>query len=135
MGKRKFVSLRTKIRYTKEPCSLNSLGARYISGNSAVKADAFSSEWYFDEQTRFNLKGTTRTLNNVNGVCELENGIMSKSGVTVLDDGQILVIAEDGWEEPGNSDGIDQYLFSYGIVGEQKFNCLAALKKLLRTHE
>lgn len=117
-----------EIRYTKEPFSSNSLSARYTGKNSAVKAGASSSEWHFGEKTRFNLKGTARTLDDVNGACELENGIMSKGEITVLDDSHTLAITEDGWVEPRNADGIDQYLFCYGKAGEQRFDYLGALK-------
>ena len=117
-----------EIRYTKGPFSANSLKAYYVGKNASVKAGASSSEWHFGEKNRFNLKGTARTLDNVNGACELEDGIMSKGEITVLDDSHTLVITDDGWVEPRKNNCIDQYLFCYGMADNQKFDYLGALK-------
>lgn len=62
-----------------------------------------------------NLKGTARTLDNVNGACELEDGILSLwSGCVALDDSRTLTIREDGWVEPRKKGIQDLYLFAYG---------------------
>ena len=45
----------------------------------------YGSRWYFGEPIE-TLKGTTRTLDEVDGETELEDGIISKSGYAVLDD-------------------------------------------------
>ncbi|MDU3960597.1 MAG: alpha-glucosidase domain-containing protein, partial [Lactococcus lactis] len=44
----------------------------------------YSNRWYFGEKSDGNLKGTTRTLDMIDGECPLEDGIMSKSGFAVL---------------------------------------------------
>ena len=117
-----------EIRYTKGPFSPHSLKAYYVGKNASVKAGASSWEWHFGEKTRNNLKGTARTLDGVNGACELEDGIMSKGEITVLDDSHTLVITDDGWVEPRKNNCIDQYLFCYGMAGDQKFDYFGALK-------
>lgn len=62
-----------------------------------------------------NLKGTARTLDNVNGACELEDGILSLwSGCVALDDSRTLTLREDGWVEPRKKGIQDLYLFAYG---------------------
>ena len=62
-----------------------------------------------------NLKGTARTLDNVNGACELEDGILSLwSGCVALDDSRTLTLREDGWAEPRKKGIQDLYLFAYG---------------------
>jgi len=62
-----------------------------------------------------NLKGTARTLDNVNGACELEDGILSLwSGCVALDDSRTLTLREDGWVEPRKKGIQDLYLFTYG---------------------
>ena len=62
-----------------------------------------------------NLKGTARTLDNVNGACELEDGILSLwCGCVALDDSRTLTIREDGWVEPRKKGIQDLYLFAYG---------------------
>lgn len=60
-----------------------------------------------------NLKGTTRTLDMIDGECPLEDGIMSKNGFAVLaDKGKVLTEVGD---IAGNSvSTIDLYLFAYG---------------------
>ncbi len=61
-----------------------------------------------------NLMGTARTLDGVNGACELENGIMSNSNMQTLDDSTTLAITADGWVEPRAENKKDIYLFAYG---------------------
>ena len=48
------------------------------------------------EYKKGNLKGTYRTLDGTVGEIELGDGIMSKDGVAVYDDGKSLILNEDG---------------------------------------
>lgn len=82
----------------------NSLSAKFKSSGRY--------EWHFGDD-EFNLKGTARTLDTVDGECELENGIMSPCTMTVLDDSRSLIIADDGWVDLRKSFGSDMYLFAY----------------------
>lgn len=74
-----------------------------------------------------NLGGTTRTLDNVNGSCPVEPGILSRDGWAVVDDSASLVFdarpalgdssAVDGWPwlTPRGADaGVDWYFFGHG---------------------
>lgn len=69
-------------------------------------------EWHFGEN-EFNLKGTARTLDTVDGECELEDGIMSRCAMTVLDDSRSLILADDGWVDVRMDGAVDMYLFAY----------------------
>lgn len=70
--------------------------------------------WHYGEMAK-SLKGTARTLDNVNGACELEEGLMSFwSGCVSLDDSQTLTLGEDGWVESRKRGVQDIYLFAYG---------------------
>ena len=70
--------------------------------------------WRYGEKSE-NLKGTARTLDNVDGACELEDGILSMwCGCVALDDSRTLTIREDGWVEPRKKGIQDLYLFAYG---------------------
>ena len=70
--------------------------------------------WHYGDAPR-TLKGTARTLDQVNGACELEEGLMSFwSGCAPLDDSHTLLIGEDGWVVPREQGGQDLYLFAYG---------------------
>ena len=43
-----------------------------------------------------NLRGTARTLDMTNGAIKLEHGILSRSGVSVMDDSTSLLLTVDG---------------------------------------
>ena len=62
-----------------------------------------------------NLKGTKRTLDNVNGKTELEDGIISVEGVAVLDDSTSLLLKNDGKVLPRENSVTDTYYFCYGF--------------------
>ena len=104
----------------------------------------YGGRWYFgrtdygDPPREHNLKGTTRTLDRVNGkwfkgANELEKvrtrggktnredgdvdlgmGLCDTSGRTFLDDSQSLLIGEDGFVHPRVNAGKDIYFFGYG---------------------
>lgn len=67
-----------------------------------------------------NLKGTARTLDMSYGPVPLEDGILSRDGVAILDDSQSLVLLEDGFPMLAEnalgrqSEGKDYYIFAYG---------------------
>ncbi|MGN1418763.1 MAG: TIM-barrel domain-containing protein, partial [Acutalibacteraceae bacterium] len=60
-----------------------------------------------------NLKGTYRTLDMVNGSIPLEDGLLSRNGVSVVDDSKTVLINSDGTmkERPSCK---DEYYFAYG---------------------
>jgi len=72
-----------------------------------------------------NLLGTARTLDGINGSVKLEKGIMSQSGVSVLDDSRSLLLAKDGHILPREK-CTDLYFFAYG------HDYLRALKDFFR---
>ena len=59
-----------------------------------------------------NLKGTYRTLDGVNGACRLDDGIISTSGVAVLDDSKSLIVKNNKLYKRDNC--LDLYYFAYG---------------------
>ena len=61
-----------------------------------------------------NLKGTKRTLDNVNGKTKLGDGIVSLSGVAVLDDSNSLILKNNGKILPREAKETDVYFFAYG---------------------
>ena len=60
-----------------------------------------------------NLLGTARTLDNVNGPVKLEKGVISRSGVAVMDDSRSLLLHQDGTIAPRETCS-DLYFFAYG---------------------
>ena len=91
------LELRTKylqLNYNKKAFSANGLSCKTTAvGISSVPA------WHYGDPTQ-DLGGTARTLDQVNGACELEPGIMSWFGSAVLDDSKSLLMTEDGWVTP-----------------------------------
>ncbi len=60
-----------------------------------------------------NLKGTRRTLDMTYGKVKIGDGVISESGVALLDDSKSLVINPDGTVSPRQADE-DYYIFAYG---------------------
>ncbi|KIL93331.1 hypothetical protein FAVG1_03310 [Fusarium avenaceum] len=86
------------------------------------KNTLWGADWRYGE-TPQNLGGTARTLDEVNGRCELEPGILSRAGYSVLDDSGSMLFDSSGFAAPRRpGDRIDGYLFSYG------YNYKAAMK-------
>lgn len=103
------------IEYTKEPFSENSLTVKTMENGVDFCTWRYTER--YAKKYDINLKGTVRTLDGVDGACELENGIMSKNAKPILmDDSNSLVIKENGDIEPRQEVYKDQYLFCYGIL-------------------
>ena len=86
-----------ELTYNKEkPFLPTTLKLCYRGKNSNVMAGGNSTVWSFGTAIKNSLKGTARTLDDVNGACDLEDGIMSQGAVTVFDDSNSLIICEDG---------------------------------------
>ena len=94
--------------YDKKMFSANGLTVK-VKGNLT----AYHSVWHFSEPVE-DLGGTARTLDGADGPVTLEPGLLSRNGYTILDDSKSLVIREDGYPEPRESDAIDIYFFGYG---------------------
>ncbi len=69
--------------------------------------------WHYGQKPLQNLKGTTSTLDCVDGECPLEDGICSIDGFAVLDDSATPRMTKDGWFA-GREEGTDVYFFGYG---------------------
>lgn len=85
-----------------------------------------TGDWRFGAKVP-NLGGTVRTLDQVNGACPLDDGILSTRGFATLDDSKTLAISDDGWPTPVGGDRIDLYFFGYGRDFEK---CISDFYKL-----
>lgn len=74
----------------------------------------YHSVWHYGDVGEKNLGGTARTLDGVDGACELEPGLMSRYGFSVLDDSETLVFDEAGWLDTRREGRTDLYFFGYG---------------------
>lgn len=114
-GELHILTERLHLTYTGQEFAPHSLNIRLL-GNMT----AFLNVWYYGKEVPHygddvvNLKGTTRTLDGRDGECPLEDGLMSKGGISLLDDSDSLVFGEDGWLQPRTGGGIDLYFFGYG---------------------
>ena len=113
------LSIRTDeltIRYTEgAPFSPESLSVELHLGGEPVV-------WRPGMAETGNLRGTTRTLDNVSGSCALEPGLLSRDGWAVVDDSQRpLFDGDEAWnwmaaraEGPRAGDAVDWYFMGYG---------------------
>lgn len=62
---------------------------------------------------RNNLKGTARTLDGTFGPIPLQDGVVSKDGLAVLDDSKSLVLLPDGMVSSREAPERDLYVFAY----------------------
>lgn len=61
-----------------------------------------------------NLGGTCCTLDMIDGACEVEDGLVSRHGFTVIDDSDTQVMDENGWFTPDRGEErLDLYFFGY----------------------
>lgn len=97
-----------RLTYNKKPFAANGLTIQ-MTGN----VSNYRSQWYYGDTGR-NLYGTARTLDETDGECALNDGLMSRYGYAVLEDGKSLVLTEDGWVAPREGSSVDLYFFGYG---------------------
>ncbi|KAL4931807.1 glycoside hydrolase family 31 protein [Aspergillus undulatus] len=98
------------LSYTKQKFSPDSL-VFHFSGKS-VK---YGTPWRFGTSTEFNLGGTARTLDGVDGRCDMGTGVLSKAGYAVIDDSKSMLFDGKGFVAPRQQgERFDCYLFCYG---------------------
>ena len=69
--------------------------------------------WHWGQKPLQNLKGTTSTLDTVNGECPLEDGLCAIDGFAWIDDSRTPRMTADGWFAPREKCD-DVYFFGYG---------------------
>lgn len=98
------------LTYDKKRFSSNGLVIRFAS-----KMNDWGSEWRFGEMLTGNLGGTARTLDNIDGRCDMGYGILSRDGYSVLNDSTSMLFDGNGFVTPRRlGDRSDGYLFHYG---------------------
>ncbi|MCI5649717.1 MAG: TIM-barrel domain-containing protein [Fusicatenibacter sp.] len=97
-----------QLNYDKKEFTPQGLSCKCLGGSTPSSAG-----WRYGDKIE-DLKGTTRTLDRVNGSCELDSGLMSWFGFSVMDDSRSLLLTEDGWVAPRKKGVQDLYFFGYG---------------------
>ncbi len=79
--------------------------------------------WHYGQKDPLNLKGTARTLDDIDGAIALEDGLISRSGWSLWDDSDQLLFTPKGWLAPrdGEKGYRDLYFFGYG---QDYYRCL-----------
>lgn len=77
-----------------------------------------------------NLKGTTRTLDATFGAVALQDGLISRNGVSIIDDKDSLILQKDGTISVRKKCHKDEYYFAYG---NEYRECLKDFYKLTGT--
>jgi alpha-glucosidase (family GH31 glycosyl hydrolase) len=111
---------RFELRYDKRPFSAEGLSVRAKGGYHSLR-----SLWRFGEPTA-NLGGTARTLDEVDGATPLESGVLSRDGITVVDDSHTMLLT-GGWIAPRRPGNLDLYVFAYGHDYKQALRSLYKL--------
>lgn len=107
-GSLEIVTEKLHLYYDKKPFTREGLRIELKQG-----FHVYGSVWNYGDAID-DLKGTARTLDNADGPVELESGILSRYGITVLDDSHSAFITEDQWAAPKDRESIDLYFFGYG---------------------
>ena len=91
-------------------------GRTLSEDNLKIKLKSNKEEWFYGREDQQNLKGTYRTLDEADGAVELEKGLLSKSGWTLIDDTESLVFNDTGWLEARDKAESyqDLYFLAYG---------------------
>lgn len=107
-GKMQVTTNFLRITYDEKPFSAAGLMVE-CTGNICN----FGAVWRYGDKI-FDLGGTARTLDGINGSCPLEPGLISRQGITVLDDSKSLILDAQGWVKPREYEQEDFYVFGYG---------------------
>lgn len=85
-----------------------------ILKNGILKSVQFIGGKKVTEFKKGNLKGTCRTLDGTIGEVKLEDGVVSKNGVAILDDSDSILYDNDGKLCENTFENRDYYIFAYG---------------------
>ncbi len=113
------VTATVQLSYDEQPFSPGGLYAHIAGGTGHRRT------WRYGERQQLwgggdaNLGGTARTLDEVDGPTDLEDGVLSYLGSAVLDDSTTMALDADGWVAPGASGSTDIYLFAHGEAYQQ----------------
>ena len=105
-----------RLRYDERMPSTAGLSITLLTGATDVHYTTWRPGQQYPQTLplRGNLGSTARTLDEVDGAIEIPPGILSTFGFGVLDDTESLLLGEDGWIRPRDTQGQDFYFFGYG---------------------
>ena len=89
------------------------IGSKFSEDTISIELKKYGNRWKWGTVPE-QLKGTACTLDKVNGEIELEDGVCSRNGYTVVDDSESYLLSDNGWFEKRKQNVIDIYFFGYG---------------------
>ena len=99
------------LTYDKKRFSSNGFSVQFAS-----KQTEWGRDWKYGEEAQDNLGGTARTIDMVDGRCDMGTGIISKAGYATVDDSESMLFDGNGFVAPRRpGDRIDGYLLAYGL--------------------
>lgn len=78
-----------------------------------IKLQATDTVWHYGDDDPENLRGSLRTVDEIDGPAPLETGLMSRAGWALIRD-ESLLFTDDHWVQARSGDYIDLYFFGYG---------------------
>ncbi|WP_299037041.1 glycoside hydrolase family 31 protein [uncultured Pseudokineococcus sp.] len=112
---------RFHLTYDKGPFTANGLSVAALGGITT-----WHSVWRYGQQPD-DLGGTARTLDEANGAVPLEPGVVSRTGLALVDDSGSFLLTDDGWVAADGVGRTDLYLFTYGLDHEGALQALRAV--------
>jgi len=122
------------LRVTYDPEVARAAGG-FTADALAITLQDTGTTWQYGDHDDENLGGTRRALDRMAGPQSLDPGLLSRSGWTVLDDGETWVF-DDEWMTPRDAhpDAADLYVFGYGhdyLAALRDFAALAGQPPLI----
>ncbi|KAH6949063.1 putative alpha-xylosidase [Fusarium avenaceum] len=78
------------------------------------QTNMWETTWRYGETSAFNLGGTARTLDGIDGRCDVGPGVLSRAGFSFIDDSDSMLF-DEGFVSPRcQGDRTDGYFFSFG---------------------
>ncbi|MFT3832798.1 MAG: glycoside hydrolase family 31 protein [Micropruina sp.] len=108
-----------RLNYDEQPFSPGGLYAHLAGGGGHRRTWRFGERQQVAAGRDANLGGTARTLDEVDGPTDLEDGVLSFLGSAVLDDSSTMTLDADGWIAPRTVGSTDIYLFAHGAAYQQ----------------
>lgn len=107
------ITSRLSLVYDKQHFSPNGFVVRF---NARLPLAPHGAEWrYGHSSADTNLGGTARTLDDVDGRCDMGLGIISRRGFAIMDDSESMLFDDNGFVSPRRQGTrIDGYIFAYG---------------------
>lgn len=92
---------------------------KFTEDNLSIQFDLLGKRvtWYPGKEDKGNLRGTTRTLDGVEGATSLEKGVLSRDGWVLVDDSRRPLFDDSDWPwavARPEGENQDWYFFGYG---------------------